>query len=270
MAKREKTKAEDLFFNFASTLDLSKHLANAKVSATFAKYILSSQKKDVSSDYSTESYEEADERLKQGDRQNVGKIQKILRTAVLKGSGTSTKTRSYVDVVGFAPHVPNFCANVPQTMINQRVVRYKNTKVLNVLYNASVDWTVSNQKICETASKVLSEIYSAEKRGYRINLYVAISSKSDSQYCTALLKIKSSEQYMDLLKVVYPMINPMFIRRHFFRLIETTEGLNSGFTHGYGGVVKSQSELMSKLPSGLKVDYYFDYYSVAKEGAKIK
>jgi hypothetical protein len=185
------------------------------------------------------------------------------------GTGTSTRTKNYADVVGFVPHVPNYCANVPQQMINQRVVRYKNSKVLNVLWNPTTSWNVKSEEMLEIASCVLSEIYSAEKRGYRINLYVTLSSEKGGQNLTILVKVKDASQYMDLTKVVYPMVNPMLLRRQFFRVVETQD-VEKGFIYDYGRPIHKKEDIVKYLPKSFKMDYYYDFYTERSKHQEIK
>lgn len=260
---------ENIFLRFESTLQFAKYIDDAKTSATFAKQDLSSMRKGKSTDCECASLEEAQSRLKSGDRANFDKIKKILSTTKMVGTGTSTRTKNYADVVGFVPHVPNFCANVPQQMINQRCVRHKNSKVLNVLWNPTTSWNVESEEMLKVASGVLSEIYSAEKRGYRINLYVTLSSEKGGQNLTTLIKVKDASQYMDLAKVVYPMVNPMLLRRQFFRVVETQD-VNNSFIGTYGSPIHRKEDIMKYLPKNFKMDYYYDFYTEHSRHQEIK
>lgn len=67
------------------------------------------------------------------------------------------------------------------------------------------------------------------------------------------------------------MVHPSMLRRHFFRFVETCEGLTGkDFTEGYGCPTLSEVDARNLLSEqNIKCDYYFDYYKVAREGIKI-
>lgn len=113
-----------------------------------------------------------------------------------------------------------------------------------------------------TSIKVMSFISSLEKQGYRINLYTLISAYEGKECISQIVKIKSSDDYTDLAKMVYPMVNPSFQRRHNFRFIEVDPDITErGFCWGYGIPVYKEDEVKHIWESQrIKIDYYFSFY----------
>lgn len=261
---------------FDSVGQFSHYLNNTEVSPLFKGHSLTSS--CASKSFSgTESYECADELLLRGDREGMEMVRKIIskNPSSLHGSGERAKKRFFNDVAGFMPHVPNFLAGVPQQMINSKVVRYKNSKVINVIYNCAVSCGESADNLRKVALNVLSFVNKAERNGYRVNLYVLNScfchktKTSDLEELMLLVRIKDSNNYADLLKMVYPMTHPSWLRRHVFAFIERCPNLhNKSWISSYGCVDLNEEKTRTTLiKNNIKVDYYFSYYN-AKNGIK--
>ena len=79
---------------------------------------------------------------------------------------------------------------------------------------------------------------SIESNGTRVNLYVgeAVINKSYDQVAGMAIKIKNATQPIDIVKMVYPLVNPSMLRRHHFRWMEITAGIAQNFSDGYGCV----------------------------------
>ena len=93
-----------------------------------------------------------------------------------------------------------------------------------------------------------------------------MSSKGGSEQCTVLVKVKDSEQYLNITKTAYPIINPDFLRRHFCRLIEC-ETRDGEFPLSYGKPVYKLSDIQNVFDAcRLKVDKYLNFYEVQRNG----
>lgn len=257
---------------FESTLQMQRYLSQAKTSNVFclreknnnlASMRLKSEYKGSIDFYSTEDLKTANDLLLFGDKERMKLLDKSFKQITSKGSGTSVKRKTYADVVGFMPHVPNAIMGLPFAMINERKVQVKNSKIINVLWCPAVSWKVRAEDLAEHAAKVLSACYNAEKQGYRCNIYVVCSAnngrRKDRQCVTMITKVKDAGQPMDLLKCVYPMTNPDFLRRHFFRFIETQDGVSKVFADAYGYAETNLGTFEDSLPHGFKVDYCFNF-----------
>ena len=184
----------------------------------------------------TESFEQAQNLLKYGDKENADKINATIRKIKAQGKGNETRNSLYNSPCGFMPIVPKVLAGDPQNMLAIKKQRYNSTKVLNVAYNVSVDWTISKEDLIETAAKVANVIASLEKNGYRVNLFAyQCTGGSRKTALTLLVKVKDSGKYLDTLRIAYPLVNPSFFRRHVFAYMERAKGF--GLDGGYGYIL---------------------------------
>lgn len=246
---------------FDSLNEYSRYL-KSDMSDLWKRYGRESSKEGSKSFTKTESWDEAETLLKFGDKENLSKLQTKLAKVGLHGSGETKKVETYRSFVGYAPHVPSYVAGQPKTMLRKKVVRTVNAKVLNVMYSPVAAGSVDADDLLDASIKVMNFISSLEKQGYKVNLYTMITSRSGSETVAQIVKIKSSDDYTDLCKVVYPMVNPSFLRRHFFKFMEVTEGIKGrGFCGTYGFPIYNQSDVEPLWKQmGIRVDYYFNYY----------
>ena len=215
----------------------------------------------------TESFEEAQNLLKCGDKENADKIAATIRKIKAQGKGNETRNKLYNSPCGFMPIVPKVLAGDPQNMLAIRKERYNSTKVLNVAYNVAVDCTRTTEDLIKTAAKVANVIASLEKNGYRVNLY-AYSCGRDLRfnYYSLLVKIKDSGKYLDTLRIAYPLVNPSFYRRHIFGYMERLKGFNLNMT--YGKIV-NEDGCKECLPiNACYLSYYFCSGKTEEEIAK--
>ena len=181
----------------------------------------------------TESFDEAQNLLKYGDKVNSDKINATIRKIKAQGKGNATRNSLYNSPCGFLPIVPKVLAGDPQNMLAIRKQTYKSTKVLNIAYNVAVSCRITVDDQIKTAAKVANVIASLEKNGYRVNLYAyACGMDIKSNYFSLLIKIKDSGKYLDTLRIAYPLINPSFFRRHIFGYMERLKGFNLNRTYG--------------------------------------
>lgn len=227
----ETNKDRKFFRSFGSIGALVRYLDNATVQPYFVDAGCSSQKTG-NEYYGYDSYEDARKFLLYGDKDLA---KSVFSTDKLNMSCENTRPtmRVFESVAGIAPHVPNYIAGVPNSMIMAEMVEVP-APVITVVYNIGVLGSVSAEEIKEASARVLSAIMSLEKQGIQVNLYVASAQTEGSQRCGFLVKIKNNGQYIDPLKMAVPMISPAMNRRFGFRYRETMPGLNKGWSDGYG------------------------------------
>ena len=182
----------------------------------------------------TETFDEADELRKYGDRGSLEMMMKakaVTDKAFEKLQGTRAK--NFNDVLGFQPIVPNAIIGLPQSMINQKR-QPKKIRTIDVFVNASTVWYTSTEDIALRGAYTLSAIDALERSGYRVNLYIGkCSIGSGNRVIGFFMNIKQSDQPLNLMKVAYYIVNPSFLRRTGFRIMET-EGNLPDVTSGYG------------------------------------
>ena len=232
----------DFFKQFRSINEMVSYLDNAEVTPNF-KYHQESNSSD-SWFHGYKDYAEAREMILKGDKD----LQKKLRGTEkldINIPATGTKKKMCTGVAGFMPHVPNFLAGVPNNMIFVREQKVAQP-VITVVYNIGCLGSSSFDTVLQVSARVMSAIMSAERKGYRINLYVASAQNKGSQNCGMVVKIKDSDQHIDTLKMALPMISPAMNRRFGFRFRETMQGLSSGWVRSYGSSM-STSETQNFL-----------------------
>ena len=215
----------------------------------------------------TESFEEAQNLLKCGDKENADKIAATIRKIKAQGKGNETRNKLYNSPCGFMPIVPKVLAGDPQNMLAIKKQKYNSTKVLNIAYNTTIGYQTSTEEIIETAAKVANVIASLEKNGYRVNLYAFScgEGKRDTVY-SLLVKIKDSGKYLDTLRIAYALVNPSFYRRHIFGYMERLKGFY--LNRSYGKIV-NEDGCKECLPiNACYLSYYFCSGKTEEEIAK--
>lgn len=250
---------------FRGVSEMSDYLQRATTSASFNGRTLASDK--VKQGWSAMTYNEADDLLRYGDTANASKISsRVQEITRMRGSGTQLRRQSFNDVVGYAVHVPNYLTGVPTTMINSRLVSVRSSKVLNIVYNSTFHDGTDLNNVVDAGAQVLTYLRDLEAKGYRVNLYVMMSSKGGGEQCTVMVKVKDSEQYLNITKTAYPIVNPDFLRKHFCRLIEC-ETHDDEFPLSYGKPVYKLSDIQNVFDAcRLKVDKYLNFYEVQRNG----
>ena len=246
-----------IFKKFSGTGELSRYLADAVIQPAF-KHDADDGSYSETASYEkwsgTATYKEADDLLLYGCKSLQKKIEDAgVAKMRAKLNSFTARRKVFSTVVGFAPNVPAFLAGTPNSMINLRQVKVRQ-RVLNFMYNTTVSWTVSAEDIVKAAANVVSAIMIIEAGGVRVNLWAGEAFKQDD--CPDILwmvKVKDSGQRMDTMKMAYPIAHPSMLRRHWFRLLETTEGVPSDYTRGYGTVIKTEERCKETLDNaGMK------------------
>lgn len=184
----------------------------------------------------TRSFEEAEELRQYGDRKSLDLLietKAITDKAFLSVSGL--KAKNYNDVQGFQPIVPNAIIGLPLSMVNQKR-QPKKVRTVDVFINSSQVWSSDKRDIALRGAYTLSAIDALERSGYRCNLYIGKVSWTDKRSALVsgfFMNIKKPEQPLNLMKVAYYIINPSFLRRTGFRILENESELHD-YTDGYG------------------------------------
>lgn len=255
--------SKQIVHKWDSVSQFSRYLAKTPTSGVFkSKDDLLSRSDDYDFHH-TYSWDEADNLLRTGDREFFKKMTAREKMRGMKGTGIASKPQYFTDVCGFVPHVPNYVMGLPNNMINKKVVRYKSSKVVTVMYNPSVHCGIKTDEMIDAAIKVMDFVLSLEREGYKVNLYIIQGSSKGNESITNIVRIKASEDYTDKLKLAYPMINPSMFRRHFVRCMEVSGLTNKDFVDGYGRPLMDKTETEKQLKmNNVKYDYLFTFNSL--------
>lgn len=200
---------------YNSIADFRKSLGRKKIGKIYdEKY------KGFADFYGTETHEEADNLLINGDTITA----KTIDICVSKRKFDRTANTIKRDFCGFVPNVGAVVSGSPLNMYNVKQTTYSSTKVLNLIYFIGAHCNVKTKELTAAGVKLLNVINTLEARGYRINLFAArcvipiINGKRQSNSRLNLaIKIKDSGKHLNITKIAYPIAHPSFFRRHCFQ-----------------------------------------------------
>ena len=244
---------------FNSINELIRTLDNAKTSKGWGS-CLSHDTSDPEHD-GYNSYEEARSMILRGDNELAKQLrgtEKLNINIPVTGMRRKICTR----VAGFAPHVPNYIVGVPNDMLWVEEKKAK-SPVLTIVYNIGCLSGSSGSLVTKVSARIMSAIMSAERKGYRINLFVASAQHESNEDAGFICKIKDAGQHIDTLKMALPMISPAMNRRFGFRFRETLEGLSVyNWRYGYGASMETDKLENWLKHHGFKYDVALAFESV--------
>lgn len=256
-----RTKKNDIFKNFSNISELNHYLISNETTEVFKNNEISQT--GSHSWTGTESYDAANDFLLYGCNELRAKIEdagvKKIRTEIKK---YMTRRTIYSSVVGAAPNVPAFISGAPNCMMMYRQTKVKQ-RVVNVAYNMAISGNEEQSSINDTAAKLIAALMIAEAKGVRVNLYMFVLAKKLRNMLGCSLKIKSSGQKFDVLKMAYPLAHSSMLRRHFLRYVEVTENVSPAFVKNYGTPETDKTENKKYLTEhGLKCDVVTSFYDL--------
>ena len=128
-----------LFNKFNSVEELSSWINTTPQTKKGKEFSVSTEVSRQRTEFTgTESFDEAQNLLKYGDKVNADKINATIRKIKAQGKGNETRNSLYNSPCGFMPIVPKVLAGDPQNMLAIKKQTYQSTKVLNVVYNTTV------------------------------------------------------------------------------------------------------------------------------------
>lgn len=254
---------KDIFYKYDSINAFLKDIENGKVNKVFAGKECSQDVDRETVDFTgTESFAVADRLMKFGDDDNAAKMNAAAANVKTRAAGgTDFRPQMYTAQAGFMPCVPKSIMGLPCNMYNRKMVSFKNSKVLTIVYNQNALGGISSDEICKVSVNIVNAILAAEKSGYRINFYFLFNAQKGNERLTALIKIKDSGTYMDKRKMAYPLINPSMLRRHMFRFEETRSELKeSRWANSYGSGVSDRETEKTLKDKHFKFDKMLSFY----------
>lgn len=238
------------------------YIDNNPASGFFANQVLGSV--FGSEDFTgTKTIDDANNLLINGYHDGAARVKKHMGKPDISGG----RRVLYNSVVGFAPNVPAYIQGSPLSMINARKTRAPQ-RVVTICYNSAVGICVSAAQIEEAAAKLFNIVAGLEASGCRVDLWVLLLCKKHNEDINAALKIKSSSQPLNLLKMIYPVIHPSFLRRHGLALIERAGVIGDAWGN-YGSPVMDRAESVAKVKKmGIDTDNVFSYYDICDKTEK--
>lgn len=182
--------------------------------------------------FGTKSYTEADELARFGDFKSFkkvsescdfnGKVHDVARNRIV-----SHKSGGVVNIGAYMTGNPN-------NMI--RLEKVRTEKYVKVLINHSVPYFIKTKDMIKASASVFDEIQKLKNSGAVVDVYSCIDLHDGSNKYDVSLRVKvisAGDRSVSLAKVAYFVVNPSFLRRHFFKWIETYPGLEGDY-EGFG------------------------------------
>ena len=259
MARRKTntTGAKNIICKWDSIFSFVDYCDTAKDNAVFKNSYKISQRKGGSW-AGAESWEQAHDLLKNGDADSMGKVNEYFVKFTKQATATAPRFRAAV--AGAVPVVPAYLAGSPKSMLARQQAKTR-AKVLTVVYNVCADSEQDADVLARTGAKFLAAVNAIEKSGCRLNIYMAVCSEKDREKVTFAVRVKTDGQRLNLMQIAYPLVNPSFLRRHYFKVIETNKKITSGYWPStYGRPVHGTEGKDAITAAGMKFDTYLDYY----------
>lgn len=202
---------------------------------------LSSEKSDYGFTM-TSSYAESEELMSKGYKDGLNDLQKCKSVKVNHASNIR-KNIPQTGIVGYAPHVPNAIAGVPQSMISSQKIEQR-AKVLTIVYDGGASADVDAERFVSAGRHMLDLVQMLELQGYRVRVDIQFTFCKPKERAICRITVKNHRQPINPLKISYLLIHPSFFRRQGFRWLETVPELTEkGFLYGYGMPLRWQIDI---------------------------
>lgn len=181
----------------------------------------------------TQNYAESEQLMATGYKDGLNNLKKSKGVKITHASNVR-KNIPQAGVVGYAPHVPNAIAGIPQSMISQRKIEQR-AKVVTIVYDGSAHSDVDAERFVKAGRNLLDVVMMLELQGYRVRVDIQEAFCTNKEKAICRITVKNYRQPINPLKISYLLLHPSFFRRQGFKWLETTPELtNCTFTFGYG------------------------------------
>lgn len=193
---------------------------------------LSSEESDESFTM-TKNYAESEQLMATGYKDGLNDLKKSKGVKITHTSNIR-KNIPQTGVVGYAPHVPNAIAGIPQSMIAQRKIE-QHAKVVTIVYDCGAHCSIEAEQFTQAGRHLLDVVMMLELKGYRVRIDIQEAFCTHKEKAICRITVKNHRQPINPLKISYLLIHPSFFRRQGFKWLETTPELtNNTFVAGYG------------------------------------
>lgn len=181
----------------------------------------------------TKDYAESEQLMATGYKDGLNNLKKSKGVKITHASNVR-KNIPQTGVVGYAPHVPNAIAGIPQSMISQRKIE-QHAKVVTIVYDGGAHAEVEADRFVKAGRNLLDVVMMLELQGYRVRVDIQDAFCTNKEKAICRITVKNHRQPINPLKISYLLLHPSFFRRQGFKWLETTPELtNVTFIAGYG------------------------------------
>ena len=248
-------KGKVAYYRFDSMSDFLSHLEDAKVNAKVFRS-LSSQQTGRKEFTGTNTYEEAVEIAQKGWKDGLNKVKDHLRSIKPMGMAIK-KQRNVNDLVGGAVLVPRYLSGEHDNMLNI-VRRNSHERVIDLYasFNANAGYTT--ERIIKRGAFVCQLVDDLESSGIRTNIWACEAAEEGSEKTHTRVCIKQARDIFTINRFAFALAHPAFLRRLWFRMLETTPDFKARWDGGYGHPMDSFFwESMAELARKSKDHFLF-------------
>lgn len=188
----------------------------------------------------TNSFEEATNLLLNGWSEMSNTLTQKLKVNSIS-CGQNFKQKNTYDVVGYQPCVPRYLQGVPTNMIRKVNIPIKN-RVITITKSCNYSAKFETEQIVEESIKFLQLVRKIEQQGTKCNINIILGSGSGHHKEYVKVCIKNANERLNISKVSFSLVHPSMIRRIYFRYIEVSPTITSGYTRGYGTPITVREE----------------------------
>ena len=173
----------------------------------------------------TNNMDEAIELAKFGWKEGIKKLNSNITINNMK-----MEYKNEFNVVGSHVSVPRYLNGHPENMI-RKVQIPKRDNVINLVRFASVTADTTANKLIAEGVKFIQLVQNLESQGYRCNIDIIFASEHyvDNTHQLVRLRIKNSNERLNIAKMSFPMCHPSTFRRFIFKV----RYLETGSADGY-------------------------------------
>lgn len=231
-------------YDFYGVADLRSFLTNTPIGSCFT------ENSHLETDHKfqsclTRTWQEAEQLLDRGCPEIAEKITRY----VCRSQAIERRSALCRQQAGFAPAVASWLCGDPQSMYGYKPTARK-ARVIDVYMTVDFGYTVAPAEIIRAQSRSLSLIRSLEQAGLAVNLWAVSAMRSEPRSKNILLhclRLKSSTERLNILRLSYPLCHPSFLRRHIFAAIEHTPEANTTKTARNYGYVLGNSLVLKAI-----------------------
>lgn len=215
---------------FESLKEFYDYICNTPLNNSFRWASLSSSDTYRTNWFGTKSFDEATDLFKNGWNVGAEELTKKLKIAETQQE-VQTTYKNILSVCGYQAIVPMYLNGQPNNMVSKKIIPIKN-KVITINKIISVSASVSSETMKNESIKCFQIIKKIEASGIRVNLNLMIS----TGHVCIKIRLKSSNEKLNVSKLAFPLVHPSMFRRLYFRFIETYPTIPKSFVCGYGYV----------------------------------
>ena len=188
----------------------------------------------------TSTYEKASE-LVEGWHEGVEKIEHFARPVVDMISSKMERSDVFHDVEGMGIDVARFVEGEPECWQNYISTHVEGVgqRVLRLVLNGSTSGGINKEQMIERGSFVCATVDCLERAGFSVEVWYAFACRhyaygNERWLSNINVKIKESNQPIDMARVAFALAHPAMLRRLLFATMERTPDIHKSSSSGYG------------------------------------